>query len=82
MKEVIHIELDTDDDVEMQLKNANDRKVQGKVQVKKETIHYYECRSEDESRKQAELKKLKNTKDDHANQDKMMNLTRLLSTRK
>ena len=82
MKEVIHIELDTDDDVEMQLKNANDRKAQGKVQVKKETIHYYEFSSEDESRKQAELKKMKKTKDDHANQDKMMNLTRLLSTRK
>ena len=32
MKEVIHIEFDMDNDVEMQLKNANDRKVEGKVE--------------------------------------------------
>ena len=31
MKEVIHIEFDVDDDVEMQPKNANDRKAEGKV---------------------------------------------------
>ena len=31
MKEVIHIEFDMDDDVEVQPKNANDRKAEGKV---------------------------------------------------
>ena len=30
-KEVIHIEFNMDDDMEMQLKNANDRKAEGKV---------------------------------------------------
>ena len=46
-----------DDDVEVQLKNANDGKAEGKVRVQTKTIHYYEFSSEDESRKQAELKK-------------------------
>ena len=32
-KEVIDIEFDTDDDVEVQLKNANDGNTEGKVQV-------------------------------------------------
>ena len=56
MKEVIHIEFDIDDDVEMQPKNANDGKAEGKVQVKKKTIHYYEFTSENESGKQAKQK--------------------------
>ena len=30
-KEVIHIEFDSDDDVEVQLKNANDGNAEGKV---------------------------------------------------
>ena len=46
-----------DDDVEVQLKNADDRKAVGKVQVKKKTVHYYEFSSEDESGKQAYPKK-------------------------
>ena len=54
-----------DDDVEEQPKNANDGKAEGKVQVKKKMVHYYEFSSEDESRKQADPKKIKKTKDDH-----------------
>ena len=46
-----------DDDEKVQPKNANDRKTEGKVQVKKKMIHYYEFSIEDESGKQAELKK-------------------------
>ena len=67
MKEVIHIESDMDDDKKVQPKNANDGKTEGKVRVKKKMIHYYEFSSEDKSGKQAELKKMKNTKDDHEN---------------
>ena len=70
MKEVTHIELNTDDDTEMQPKNANDGKAEGKVRVKKKTIHYYEFRSEDKSGKQVNLKKIKKTKDDHEKQRK------------
>ena len=65
MKEVIHIEFDMDDDMEVQPKNANDGKAEGKVRVKKKMVLYYEYSSEDESRKQADPKKIKKTKDDH-----------------
>ena len=82
MKEVIHIEFDMDNDEEVQLKNANDGKTEGKVQVIKKMIHYYEFSSEDESGKQAELKKIKNPKTITKIQGKMMNLTKLLSPRK
>ena len=42
MQKIIHMEFNTDDDVEEQLKNANDVKVEGKVQVRKNMVHYYE----------------------------------------
>ena len=61
-KKVIHMEFDTDDDMEEQLKNANDVKAEGKVQVKKETVHYYEFSSEDERGEQADPKKLRKPK--------------------
>ena len=54
------MEFNTDDDVEEQLKNANDGKAEGKVRVKKKMVHYYEFSSEDESREQANLKKYEN----------------------
>ena len=57
MREVIHIEFDMDDDEKVQTKNAKGRNIEGKVQIKKKMIYYYEFSSEDESRKQAELKK-------------------------
>ena len=56
MKEDIHIEFDTDHDVEMQPKKANNGKAEGKVRVKKKTVHYYEFSSKDESGKQADPK--------------------------
>ena len=70
MKKVIHMDFDTDDDVEEQLKNANDAKAEGKVQVKKKMVHYYEFSSEDEGGKQADPKRVKKTKDDHAKSQK------------
>ena len=42
------MEFNTDDDMEEQPKNANDVKVEGKVRVRKKTVHYYEFSSEDE----------------------------------
>ena len=56
MRNVIHMEFDMDDDMEEQPKNANDVKPEGKVQVKKKTVHYYEFSSEDERGEQADLK--------------------------
>ena len=81
-KKVIHMEFDTDDDVEVQPKNANDGKAEGKVRVKKKTVHYYEFSSEDESGKQADPKKLRKPKMTTKNKGKMMKMIRLLSPRK
>ena len=53
------MEFDMDDDVEEQPKNAKDAKAEGKVRVKKKTVHYYEFSSEDENREQAHLTKLR-----------------------
>ena len=58
-KKVQHMEFDTDDDVEEQPTNAIDGKAEGKVRVKKKTVHYYEFSSKDKSGKQADLKKLR-----------------------
>ena len=58
IKKVIHMEFDMDDDMEEQLKNANDGKTVGIVRVKKKTVHYYEFSSKDKSRKQADLKRI------------------------
>ena len=59
-----------DDDVEEQPKNANDVKAEGKVQVRKKTVHYYEFSSEDEEGDCANLKKVKKTQDDRKNPSK------------
>ena len=64
------MEFDTDDDAEEQPKNANCVKVEGKVQVRKKMVHYYEFSSEDEEGEHADLKKIKKTKDDHENPSK------------
>ena len=59
-KKVIHMEFDTDDDVEEQLNNANDVKAKRKVRVKKKTVHYYEFSSEDKEGEQSDPKELEN----------------------
>ena len=82
MKKVLHMEFDTDDDMEEKPNNANDGKAEGKVRVKKNMVHYYEFSSEDESRKQADLKKLSKPKMTMKNHEKMMKMIRLLSSRK
>ena len=64
------MEFDTYDDVEEQLKNANDAKAERRVRVKKETVHYYKFSSKDERGEQADPKKIKKTKDDHENPSK------------
>ena len=81
-KEDIDIEFDTDDDVEGQLKNANDGKSEGKVRVKKKMVHHYEFSSEDKSGKQANPKIIKKTKDDHEKPRRNDEMITLLSPRK
>ena len=67
MRKIIHMEIDMDDDVEEQPKNANDVKTEGKVRVRKKAVHYYEFSSEDEEGEHADPKKVKKTQDDHEN---------------
>ena len=59
-----------DADMEEQPKNANDVKTEGKVRVRKKTVHYYEFSSEDKEGEHADLKKVKKTQDDHKNPSK------------
>ena len=51
-----------------QAKNSSDVKVEGKVRVRKKTVHYYEISSDEEEGKRADPKKIKKTPDGHANQ--------------
>ena len=67
---IIHMEFETDDDMAEQSKNANDVKVEGKVQVRKKTIPYYEFSSEEEEGEHADPKKFKKTQDGHENPSK------------
>ena len=57
MRKIIQMEFDMDDDVEEQPKNANDVKVEGKVQVRKKMVHYYEFSGQDEEGEHADPKK-------------------------
>ena len=67
---IIHMEFDTDDDMEEQSKNADDVKAEGKVRVRKKMVHYYEFSSEEEEGEHANPKKIKKTQDGHENPSK------------
>ena len=41
MRKIIHMEFELDDDVDEQAKNSINMKTEGKVQVRKKTVHYY-----------------------------------------
>ena len=70
MRKIIHMEFETDDDMAEQSKNANDVKAEGKVRVRKKTVHYYEFSSEEEEGEHADPKKIKKTQDGHKNPSK------------
>ena len=70
MPKIIHMELESDDDVDEQAKNSSNVKAEGKVQVKKKIIHYYEISSDEEEGKHADPKKVKKTQEGHENQEK------------
>ena len=76
------MDFELDDDVAEQSKNANDAKMEGKVQVMKKTVHYYECSSEEEEGEHANLKKLRKPKMATRIQAKMMKMIRHLSPMK
>ena len=64
------MEFDMDDDVEEQPMNAKDAKAEGKVRVKKKTVHYYEFSIEDEKGQQAHLTKLRKRRRPQKNKGK------------
>ena len=78
MRKIIHMEFKSDDDVDEQAKNSSNVKTEGKVWVRKKTVHYYEISSDEEEGKHADPKKVKTTQDGHENQQKMMKMIRLL----
>ena len=82
MWKIIHMEFETDDDVAEQSKNANDAKAEGRVRVRKKTVHYYEFSSEEEEEEHADLKKLRKPKMATRIQATMMKMIRLLSPMK
>ena len=75
MRKIIHMEFESDDDVDEQAKNSSDVKVEGKVRVRKKTVQYYEISSDEEEGKHADPKKSKMATKIHK---KMMKMIRLL----
>ena len=69
-RKIIHMELESDDDVDEQMKNSSNVKAEGKVRVKKTITHYYEFSSDEEEGKRADPKKVKKTQEGHENQEK------------
>ena len=72
------MEFESDDDMDEQAKNSSDAKAEGKVRVRKKTVHYYEISSDKEERKHADLKKLTKPKMATKINNKMMKMIRLL----
>ena len=56
------MEFESDDDVDEQAKTSSDTKVEGKVRVRKKTVHYYEISSDKEEGKRADPEKLRKPK--------------------
>ena len=69
-RKIIHMEFESDDDVDEQTKNSSNVKAEGKVRVKKKITHYYEFSSDAENRKRTNPKKVKKTQEGHKNQEK------------
>ena len=78
MRKIIHMEFKSDDDVDEQAKNSSDAKTEGKVRVRKKTVHYYEISSDEEEGKCADLKNLRKPKMVTKINEKMMKMIRLL----
>ena len=64
------MEFDSDDDMDEQMKNSRNVKMEGKDRVKKKITHYYEFRSDEEEGKRADPKEVQKTQECHENQVK------------
>ena len=72
------MELESDDDMDEQAKNSSDAKAEGKVRVRKKTVHYYKISSDEEEGNHVNLKKLRKPKMATKINKKMMKMIRLL----
>ena len=77
-RKIIHMEFESDDDVDEQVKNSSDVKAEGKVRVRKKTVHYYEFSSDKEEGKHDDPKKIRKPKMATKINNKMMKMIRLL----
>ena len=78
MRKIIHMEFESDDDMDKQAKNSSNMKTEGKVRVRKKIIHYYEISSDEEEGKHADPKKLRKPKMATKINQKMMKMIMLL----
>ena len=78
----IHMEFESDDDVQEQSKNTSDVKAERKVRVRKKAVHYYELSSKDEEGEHGDLKKLRKPQMATRIHAKMMKMIRLSSPMK
>ena len=67
-RKIIHMEFDSDDDVDEQTKDPSNVKTEGKVRVKKTITHYYEFSSDEEEGMRADPKNVQKTQEGHENQ--------------
>ena len=77
-QKIIHMEFDSDDDVDEQTKNSRNSKMEGKVRVKKKSIHYYKFSSDEEEGKRADPKQLRKPRKTTKIKTKMMKMIRFL----
>ena len=72
------MEFDSDDDMDKQMKNSSNVKMEGKDRVKKKITHYYEFSSDEEEGKHADPKEVQKTQEGHKIKSKMMKMINLL----
>ena len=77
-RKIIHMEFESDDDMDEQAKNSSNVKVEGKLRVEKKIIHYYEISSDEEEGKHADPKKLRKPKKATKTKRKIAKMIRLL----
>ena len=80
MRKIIHMETESDDDMDEQLKNSSNVTTEGKVRVRKKTVHYYKISSDETKRMESTLtqKKLRKPKMATKINRKMKKMIRLL----
>ena len=69
-RKIIHMEFESDDDMDEHPTNSSNVKAEGKVRVKKKIIHYHELSSDEEEGKRADPEKVQIPQEGHEKQAK------------